>query len=343
MDERIKGADITIVCGSVICAIAGVLLVLGLARLFLGPRVATNDGVIDPLPNVQGGGPGSAAQSAKQGVAADDGELHEAFNDQVSYTVTTKNKQVDGVEHLDAYDLDVKCEFSIEYPQVSDDVPKAKQVNRLLRRTAMTSMDLYYREPSDETAERIKRIVAESPESAPLGADALLGSTVDYAISYNTEDFLSVCFSDTYYIGNEYLGFVALRCVNVNLKTGETYELGDVLTVDEDIANAFLDNLVQTDGEDSNKDGVITDDECFTLKLGGRKALVEGIMGKGELAENRVNTCLFVDGNGQPNLGVNYWLSGESGLVRGWWDVTITDEQIEKARKDSSLWELLGK
>ena len=34
-------------------------------------------------------------------------------------------------------------------------------------------------------------------------------------------------------------------------------------------------------------------------------------------------------------------VSGDNAFVRGWWDVTVTDEQLRKARRDSTLWELL--
>ena len=63
----------------------------------------------------------------------------------------------------------------------------------------MESVHVYYEDPSKETIERVK-FVAEDEEQI------VLSSEVSYAVSYNTEDFLSVCFSDVYYIGSSMRG-----------------------------------------------------------------------------------------------------------------------------------------
>ena len=267
------------------------------------------------------------------GPEADDGELHDARSLDVSYGFEDANWILSDTERVKAYGKkDVTCNFLVRYPQLTGRFEHLDEVNELLRACAMESVHTYYEDPSDETVERVKEVVGDG--------EIMLASEVSYAVSYNTEDFLSVMYSDVYYIGSEYAGFTQLRTVNVNLKTGETYELDDVLAVDDDIAGAFVDNLIAQTGTDDNADGRLSGDECFTVRLAGRRALMDALQGKGELAP-RVNTCFFVDGNGKVNLGATYWVSGDDGFVRGWWDVTLTDEQVRAARRDSSFWELV--
>ena len=72
----------------------------------------------------------------------------------------------------------------------------------------------------------------------------------------------------------------------------------------------------------------------------GRDAMIQGVMGRGEWA-GRTRTTIFVDADGTPNLGVSFMYGNDSGILRGWWDVTLTDELLEGSRKDSRFWELL--
>ena len=276
---------------------------------------------------------------------SDDGELHDARTKNEHYTLEEGFWAQSDTAHHDAYDMDIQTTFAIKYPKVKGDLKNADKINETIRAVAMKNVDRYFNDPSEDDVNVVKRMTEgqEYNMGVSEGADALLSSTVEYAVSYNDDNLLSVCFSDNYMIGNYYAEFLELRTVNINLQTGETYVLDDVLTVDDAIANSFVNNLVRYTGEDTNEDGKVTDDECFGVSLVGREALVEALQGRGELVPNRVKTCLFIDGNGKPNLGVTYWLSKDDiGFTRGWWDVTITDEQLAAARKDSKLWELLG-
>ena len=270
--------------------------------------------------------------------AADDGELHDARNTDVAYTFKEGFWAKSGVERVEAYGGDVDCSFAVQYPQLQGSLEHLDQINELLRSTAMATVRTYYEDPGERAVSLVGRVM----EGEDASVMPLLSSTVTYAVTYNSDELLSVCYSDSYCVGSYAAEFLQLRTVNVNLKTGEAYTLGDVLAVDDAIATSFVDNLVRESGSDDNDDGRVSDDECFTIRLCGRDAFVQAVQGKGELAGDRVSTCLFVDGNGKPNLGVNYWVSGDDGFVRGWWDVTITDEQAAAARKESPFWELLG-
>ena len=277
--------------------------------------------------------------------AADDGELHDARSYDVEYAIREEYWSNSGVKHLKAYGRDVELAFTINYPRLEGDLEHLDQINDLLRTTAFETMRTYYEDPGTKEIQEFARGIdaLERGDDAAFasGADGYLSSRVTYAVTYNSDDLLSVCYSDECSIGTWQNDFIRLRTVNVNLKTGEVYLLDDVLTVDESIANSFVGNLLKTTGRDYDENGVIDDDECTTVSVIGRKQLIEGILGKGPLAEEgAISTCLFIDGKGKPNLGVTY-SSGDEHWVRGWWDVTITDEQVAAAKKDSTLWDLL--
>ena len=349
MSSRQSSLNVGIVVGIVLAAVGVIGCLAGLGVWGASHSYSSTPEEHTSTPDDDGGSvvigttPDPDFWSNLGGPGADDGELHDSRNNNVDYQIREEMWGIAQTEHLDAYDMDVDCTFEVRYPKLADAGSHTDEVNELLKSTAMHTVRTYYEDPSDETVEMIKKLVSGSHDFIPAGADAMLSSEVDYAVSYNDARLLSVCFSDTYYIGSEALGFVRLRTVNVDLKTGKTYELDDVLTGDEDVATSFVDNLVRTSGTDENDDGRIDDDECSTVRIAGREALVEALQGKGKLAEERVDTCFYVDGNGQPNLGANYWVSGDDGFVRGWWDVTITDEQLENVRKDSRFWKLLGR
>ena len=162
----------------------------------------------------------------------------------------------------------------------------------------------------------------------PKDAEGIVESEVDYAITYNNEDFISICFSDEYSIGSWAGGFISLRTVNVNLKTGEIYELDDVLTLNDDIAKGFVDNHSSYD-------------QGAAMSVVGKDNFVAAIQGKGSYAD-QVSSTFFIDGNGKVNLGVTYSFGGNELAPRGWWDYTLTDEQTKTAKKDSSMWDLIG-
>ena len=273
--------------------------------------------------------------------AADDGELHDARTEVEAYSFEEGAWTKSNTGHSDAYGCDVDCQLMVSYPKLKGEGEHIKAANKLLRATAMQTVRTYYEDVSAETAERVKGIAQNKLFGVPEGSPIPLYSTVSYAVTYNNEHFISVCFSDEYNIGTTQMGFIELRTVNFNLDTGESYELSDVLRVTKRMATSFVDNMVQTSGDDADGDGTIYDDECVTLRIAGRAAFEEALRGKGELAD-QMRTCFFVDGNGKVNLGATYAVSGDEGMVHGWWDVTLTDRQIASGRKESSFWELIG-
>lgn len=270
----------------------------------------------------------------------DDGELHDGWDGSVSYSVREERYQRDETADSADYRMPVHYEIDVAYPQLEGAGSYTDSLNEALRECALTFVRDYCDEPSDEAVGIVRDVVNLSQPDDGSQPEAYLSSEVDWAITYNTEDFVSVSFSDSFCIGSFAGEYLHLRCVNANLKTGELYRYDRVLAMNEQIANQFVDTLVANAGEDSDGDGVVSDAECFVVDIIGREAWVQALMGQGDYA-HRVMPTFFVDEKGRVNLGVSFWLGSDKGIARGWWDATLTDQQVDEARLDSSLWNVL--
>ncbi len=259
-------------------------------------------------------------------IDADDGELHDAWNKSVSYNYTEGDYSREGIESIDFYNKTIGYDFDIEYPQLTGDIPNLEEINKTIRDTAMVTVASTYENPTSEAREMLE-LYASDGYGVPKSVDAILESEVDYAISYNNDDFISICFSDEYSIGSWMGGFISLRTVNVNLKTGEIYTIDDVLEINDEIAAAFIDNLSKYD-------------EGNAEQSAGRDNFIGALQGKGSAANN-VSTTFYIDGNGKVNFGATYSFTGKETVARGWWDYTLTDDQLNAAKKDSSMWDCI--
>ena len=281
-------------------------------------------------PNENGIQPGTGQNGVQHiyggGIDADDGELHDAWNKSVSYSYTEGEYSREGIESIDYYNKTIGYDFDVEYPQLTGDIANLEEINKTIRDTAMAFVIATYENPTSESREMLEAYAVEG-YGVPKAVDAILESDVDYAISYNNEDFISICFSDEYSIGSWAGGFVSLRTVNVNLKTGEVYTLDDVLNINDEIAAAFIDNLAKYDGGNAEK-------------TAGRDSFIGALQGKGSEADN-VSTTFYIDGNGKVNFGATYRFASSESMARGWWDYTLTDDQLNAAKKDSSMWDCI--
>lgn len=276
---------------------------------------------------------GSAVETAS--AALDDGELHSGWDPKVGYTFAEESFDQEGAENAAAYGMRIFFDFDVAYPRLDGDIPNLDAVNQAIRDTAMRVPDRYYLNPTEDAVSALAAtpLGKDSGYSGiPADCDALISSEVDYAITYNTDSFISIAFSDNYCIGSWYSEFVMLRCVNVNLETGEVYELESVLTVTEDIAEHWVDTFLAA-----------SDHGEFAIGLWGREEFVRTIMGQGTGDHNdRMSTTFFVDAEGNVNLGVTFAASdGQGSLVRSWWDAALPDDMLEAAKKESTLWDVL--
>ncbi len=251
----------------------------------------------------------------------DDGELHEYWDDSVSYTVRgeslTRNQESDD----NAYGCHVTYDFSIAYPQLEGDLEHLDQINALIRNSAMRYYTRLYESPDEDMVGIVETVLDG-------GKNALIGDEATYAISYNSDRLISIMWSHDILYGSTFAEYLYLETLNIDLETGEAYTLEDVLEVSEPMARAWVDNYGRFEyGEDA-------------IEMFGREAMVQGILGEGDFA-NRTQAVVFVDSDGTPNLGVSFWFGNDRGISRGWWDLTLTEELLEGSRKDSPFWELV--
>ena len=263
--------------------------------------------------------------------SADDGELHDGFNPEVLYTYETQVYQHEvPKEHVDAYDMDLSLSFYVEYPQLEGDIKDIDKINAIIRDEAMSFVNKSYLEPEEEFVSMFKKLAEEEKKrygGSAAEPELFLVENLESAITYNSGKLISIVFSDHTYTAVAEVSVLKARTLNINLETGEVYTLDDVMTVTEGMVDHWLDNI-----DKSSAAGL--------TKVIGRDVFKESILGKGDKA-SRTETNFFVDANGKVNLNVNWWLGQDEGGSYGWWDVTLTDEEIAAGKKDSSFWDRL--
>ncbi|MBQ3283290.1 MAG: hypothetical protein IJH42_05500, partial [Atopobiaceae bacterium] len=219
------------------------------------------------------------------------------------------------------YGVQVTFDFSIAYPQLEGDLEHLDQINALIRDSAMRYYTRLYESPDEDMVGIVSTVLDG-------GRNALIGDEATYAISYNSDRLISIMWSHDILYGSVFAEYLYLETLNIDLETGETYTLEDVLEVSEPMARAWVDNYGRFEyGENA-------------IEMFGREAMVQGVLGEGDFA-NRTQAVVFVDSDGTPNLGVSFWFGNDQGISRGWWDLTLTDGLLEGSRKDSPFWELV--
>lgn len=261
--------------------------------------------------------------------AADDGELHDAYNPDCGYSYTEESYRSNSSgEVIPTYGASFDTSFDVRYPQLSGDNPNIDAINTAIRNEAMTFVNATYLAPD---ANSLYYVLVQSTLESSAGDnfDLLIEDTVDYAITYNDENIISICMSSHYLAGSVMSEFVELRTVNANLETGEIYTFDNSLNMTDSMAQEWIDNMNEYNS--------------FTVNVYGESGTRDVLMGNTN-EKFRAVPVMFIDGNGKVNVGVTYWFSNNGNISRGWWDVTPTDSTLEQAKKDpnSSLWKLVS-
>lgn len=82
-------------------------------------------------------------------VSADDGELHDAWNENVGYSYASEAYRHTERESIAAYGSTVLTDFDVAYPQFHGGIANVDQVNETLRQTAMRFVSDSYESPTD--------------------------------------------------------------------------------------------------------------------------------------------------------------------------------------------------
>lgn len=212
-------------------------------------------------------------------------------------------------------------EFNVSYPVISGlDSSKEDEVNKIIQDCAMKTVDEIYTNPSQDMKERM----IGSPNTA-------LVSIVEYKVCYQSNDFLSIVFNDQCYKGTEY-GGIELRAVNINLKTGEVYDVKDVVNLKGSFMNAWLESMK---GEAPNADFL------SEVSLEDFKKVLEG-----DTLDGQYSNVFFVDEDGI-EIGLSVFhhqeeIGEDANAFYGWITGPFTYQEINRFKTDSSFWNLVN-
>lgn len=221
----------------------------------------------------------------------------------------------DSYDVLDIEKQNTNIEFSVKFP-VIDGLEKGveEKVNRLLKDCAMESVKELYLEPSNEIKEKV--IMAETP---------MLTSYVRYKVCFASENLLSVVFEDTSFRGSYEDYCENLRTVNINLENGALYQVKDIVELEDEFVNLWLDKM----REDEN-------DKRIFSELSKRE-IKETLAGNSMDGVYVVNFFLDRDG-----IKIGYDLNYKEASVHNagyeWLLVSFEKEEIEKYATDSEFW-----
>lgn len=206
-------------------------------------------------------------------------------------------------------------EFDVKYPQIEGlDSEKAEEINEMLKECAMTSVDTMYLNPSESMKEGMLQ------EEEPF-----MASLVTYKVTYAGADFISVAFSDEYYVGNFYAGYVDLRTRNIRLSDGKRFETADIIELNDEFMQEWKSRMKK-----EAPDSVVLD----ALKM----SQLYQILG-GEILENRYYDNFFVDAEGvQIGMTYHYLSEDQSVNERGWITAPFDMDEIKEYKTDSDFW-----
>ena len=206
-------------------------------------------------------------------------------------------------------------QFEVYFPKLSGLEEKVQdKINQSLKDCAMESVDRLYLNPSAETKEEV------------LGQEyPVLASFVDYKISYMSEDFLSVVFQDYNYRidGNSYQ--VTLRTRNISLKDGAVYEVKDIVKLNDE----FIDEWIDVMRSEAGGDPILSE-----LGREDLKAVLSGEDKGGIYLDN-----FFVDAEGlEIGLSLEYPEGDENDAGYGWVTAPFEVSSLKDYKTDSSFW-----
>lgn len=208
--------------------------------------------------------------------------------------------------------------FEVYFPQVKGlhkDVQET--VNEELKNCAMETVDKLYLNPTEEMKEKV--IGAEVP---------VLMSLVEYKVTYQSPELLSVVFQDYSYEGTQEDFYVGLRTKNIDLKTGKAYEVKDIVNVDGDFVKAWAQGMRNEAG---NGRFLSELDESEMEDILNDKAL--------DKMADVYDAEFFMDSEGvEIGLDLKYPAGAKSDLGYAWVTAPFSLNDISKFQTDSDFW-----
>ncbi|MDE7446569.1 MAG: hypothetical protein K2N15_12845 [Lachnospiraceae bacterium] len=145
-----------------------------------------------------------------------------------NYTVQKEQYFVEYSEEYDYWDV-----ITVEYPRLEGiDEEVQGQLNQLMYDTAMDRVNYWHLEPSDEVKDFQEEYFS------------IFASDVNCDITYHSQYLLSLDYREYYAAGHPvWMTNGTERALTVDLVTGQSYELGDVLEINRDFIKLWDESL----------------------------------------------------------------------------------------------------
>lgn len=210
--------------------------------------------------------------------------------------------------------------FQVRFPQLSSSsgVDYTK-VNEAIKKCAMATVDEIYTNPSEEVKENVLK--SEIP---------VLVSNVNYKVCYASEGFISIAFQDEYAKGDYNLYDSNLRTINIGLKDGKIYAVGDIVNLDDGFVNEWLDEM----RDEAENDAFLSE-----LNMDEMKNALSGDSMNGIYTAN-----FFVTDDGiEIGFDLNYPADDVHDLGYIWVTAPFDFEEIKPYITGKDFWDCLGR
>lgn len=230
--------------------------------------------------------------------------------DDLSYTV-----EEDSYYEEESSETSWMC-MDINYPVLTElEGEKADEINETIKSYAMQTAENLYLNPSEE----VKGFLLEQDYK-------YVGSQVEYYVTYMSNDLISIVFEDHYFWGSVYAEFQDIRTCTINLKTGDVYEISDIVKLDENFMDAWYDSM---------KEEAPDADVLDLVELDDFQRVFEG-----ENVDNRYGNAFFLKDGGL-EIGLSYHYGDEELIERGWMTAPFTWEDIATYKTDNEMWKIV--
>lgn len=205
--------------------------------------------------------------------------------------------------------------YNINYPQLSGLPEKVeKELNEKLKNCARETVITYYENPTEEMKEWM------------MQQEAVVASQVNYKVTYQDDNLLCVAYEDYYAVGNYNNIRVGLRAVVANVKSGEVYDLQEVINTSHAFVNMW------------KKEAVEHYPENAFVNAYDAKELENFFAGNSD--EEQVSPIFMLTGEGI-EIGFEY-VTEDAFIGNGYLTIDFDQEELKPFQKEAKFWKMVA-
>lgn len=206
--------------------------------------------------------------------------------------------------------------FYVRYPELDGLGGETEEkINTVIRDCAMQTVDEIYHNPTQEFKEKI--LGTESP---------MLTSYVNYKVTYASNDFICVMLEDMGTKGSSEEYYQDLRVLNINLKSGEIYQVKDIVNLDTDFLLTWIETMRSEAGDEEFLSELTEEQMKSTLS--------------GKSINGNYKAVFFVSENGiEIGYSLDYEAGDDNDLGYAWVTAPFSFEEIQEYKTDSVFWD----